>query len=511
MQTKPVHWILNIATNYLRFAVGMVVVFLMTPYIIGQIGMETFGLWSLVFAVVGIFGLLDFGFATAAVKTVAEATGAGDVEGRNRTLATLLMLYTFIGLVSLALVLTVRARAAGWFDLSEHQQGLFMPVAWMLGLAVSLNFPASLFKAALSGAGRMHVVNAIELVMALLNAGLVYVLLEAGLGITGLALSTALTMVGTPLALIPLAYRLLPGFSLHWRQISVRNIRPLLSFSIYAFMANVAVLVTLRHDPVVIKMFLPLSAVALYAVAAKVAEYTFLLNKQFSNALMPLVSQLHGRGDAAAIRRVMTDGTRLLLALALPAIGLLYYYAPEFIGLWLGAEFSESAGLLRILLLALVPATLQLNAANILGMTGQHRFLAVGMMVSAALNLLFSIALIAMFGIRGAALGTLAAVLIVEAAFILPRACHHSGVSATEFLGKVVWPALPALLPMLVTALALDHWLATDSLALLCFKVALCGFVYLTGFVLTGLSGAERGLLAAKVFGRTLAARLETQ
>ena len=46
------HWILNIATSYLRFAVSMVVVFLMTPYIIGQLGMDTFGLWSLIFAVI---------------------------------------------------------------------------------------------------------------------------------------------------------------------------------------------------------------------------------------------------------------------------------------------------------------------------------------------------------------------------------------------------------------------------------------------------------------------------
>ena len=39
--------------------------------------------------------------------------------------------------------------------------------------------------AALSGAGRMHIVNAVELVMVLVNAGLVYILLEAGHGIGG--------------------------------------------------------------------------------------------------------------------------------------------------------------------------------------------------------------------------------------------------------------------------------------------------------------------------------------
>jgi O-antigen/teichoic acid export membrane protein len=505
------HWILNIATNYLRFAVSLLVVFLMTPYIIGQLGMDMFGLWSLVFAVIGIFGLMDFGFATAAVKTVAEATGADDEQGRNRALASLLMVYAIIGLLSLLLVALLSGSTGGWFDLTETQQDAFLPVFWLLGIAVSLNFPASLFKAALSGAGRMHVVNAVELVMVLVNAGLVYTLLQAGYGITGLAVSTALTMLGTSLALIPLAYRLLPGFSLHWRLMSLRNIRPLLSFSIYAFMANVAVLMTLRLDLVVIKLFLPLSAVALYAVAAKISEYTFLLNKQFSNALMPLVSQLHGRGDTGAIRRVMTDGTRLLLAVAVPAIGLLYYYAPELMQLWLGEEFAQSADLLRILLLALVPMTLQLNAANILGMTGRHRFLALAMLASAGLNLLLSVALVGVFGIHGAALGTLGAVLLVEAALILPLGCRHSGVSASVFLGKVVWPALPALLPMLACAGALDHWLATDSLGLLCFKVATCGIAYLIGFFFTGLSAHERSLLTAKLLRGAPAVRLETE
>ena len=505
------HWILNIASNYLRFAISMVVVLIMTPYIIGQLGMDLFGLWSLIFAVIGIFGLMDFGFATAAVKAVAEAAGNNDATGRNRALASLLMVYTVIGLLSLLLVIMLSGPVAGSFDLTDNQPGAFLPVFWLLGIAVSLNFPASLFKAALSGAGRMHIVNAVELLMVLINAGLIYTLLQAGYGITGLAISTAVTMLGTSLALIPLTYRLLPDFSLHWRLVSLDKIRPLLSFSVYAFMANIAVLMTLRLDLVVIKLFLPLSAVALYAVAAKISEYTFLLNKQFSNALMPLVSQLHGRGDSGAVRRIMTDGTRMLLALAVPGIGLLYYYAPEFIQLWLGAEFAESADLLRILLLALVPMTLQLNAANILGMTGQHRFLAFAMLASAALNLLLTVVLISVFGILGAALGTLAAVLLVEAAVILPRACRHSQVSALGFFRTVVWPSLPAAVPMLACALVLDQWLATDHFGLLCFKVVTCGSVYLAGFYFTGLSAAERGLLRDKLLRSTPAVQLEAK
>jgi O-antigen/teichoic acid export membrane protein len=124
---------------------------------------------------------------------------------------------------------------------------------------------------------------------------------------------------------------------------------------------------------------------------------------------------------------------------------------------------------------------------------------------------LLSILLIGIFGIHGAALGTLAAVLLVEAAVILPRACRHSDVSALSFFKTVVWPSLPAALPMLACAFVLDQWLATDNFGLLCFKVATCGIVYLTGFYFTGLSAAERSLLTSKLLRTAPVVQLESK
>ena len=492
-------WIINIATNYLRFLASMVAVFVMTPYIIDKLGVDQFGLWTLIYAVVSLFGLMDFGLATAAVKFVAEATGAGDLEDRNRTLATLLIVYAAIGITCAALILALAGPLRGFFDLTAQQQTQFVPVLCVLGIAIALNFPASLFKASMSGAGRMDVVNAFDLIMVAVNVTLTYTLLEAGYGIVGLAVSTAATLVGTSLAMIPLSYWLIPGFSVSWRKVSRQRIRPLLAFSGYAFLANVALLITLRIDPIAIKLFLPMSAIAVYAIAAKISEYVFLLNKQFSNALMPLVSQLHGRGEANAIRLVMIDGTRFLLAFALPGITLLFYYAPEFIHLWLGDEFAESATLLRILLVAMVPVTLQLNAANVLGMTGHHRFLALCMLGSAALNLCVSIGGVAAMGLTGAALGTLFAVLAVEAGLILPRACDHTGIGVGAFLASAVAPALPALLPMFALCALLERAPPAPNMGVLLLKIGICGVVYLLAFAATALKPAERSLLRQRL------------
>jgi O-antigen/teichoic acid export membrane protein len=440
-------WVLNIASNYLRFLVGMVVVFLLTPFIVSRIGVDLFGLWSLIFAFVGLFGLLDLGFATAAVKFVAELTARRDDHGRNQVLATLFVVYTSLGLLCLLVVAALAGTIPDWFALTAAQRDAFAAALWLLGAAVALGLPLSLFKAILIGSGRMALVNLVELAMTIANALLIVVLLEAGYGLLGLAGSTAATMLLAPLLLIPFAYRLTPSLSLSPVHFSGRRVRELGGYSFYFFIANVAVLIILRIDPVVIKAFLPLSAVAVYAIAAKVAEYTYLLNKQFSNALMPLVSQSAGAGDRERVTSVLLDGTRFLMAVATPFVALLFFHVDAIIRLWMGDAFADAAPLLRILLFAVLCTSIQLNAANVLGMTGHHRFVAFAMGGSALVNLVLSILLIHHLGLTGVAVATLAAALFAETLIIVPVACARNGVGRWRFVSSALLPADPAAEP----------------------------------------------------------------
>jgi O-antigen/teichoic acid export membrane protein len=488
-------WVINIASNYLRFLAGMVVVFFLTPYIVSRIGVDLFGLWSLIFAVVGIFGLLDLGFATAAVKYVAELTAKKDHDARNQVLATLVVVYSALGVVCLLLVAALAGKAPSWFDLTGDQCEAFTLALWLLGTAVALGFPLSLFKAVLVGSGRMALVNLVELGTTLGNAALIVVLLESGYGLLGLAASTAATMLLATLLLIPFAYRLTPDLSLSPGRFERGRVRELGSYSFYFFIANVAVLIILRIDPVVIKAFLPLSAVAVYAVAAKVAEYTYLLNKQFSNALMPLVSQSRGADDPGTVRRVLIDGTRFLMAIAVPFIALLFFYAEDIIQLWMGEEFAGSAPLLRILLVAVLFTSVQLNAANVLGMTGHHRFVAFSMAASALVNLILSILLIQHWGLTGVAIATLVAAFAVETLIIVPRACSENGVSLGRFVAGALLPALPALIPALGSAYLLDQLWLSDSFLRVFAQGGASALVFFAVFYWTGARPEERRLL----------------
>lgn len=492
-------WIVNILSNYLRFLINMVVVFLMTPFIIGHIGQELFGLWSIIFAVVAIFGLLDMGFATAAVKYVGEYWASGETDKLEDSLGTLLLVYLLLGIICFLGAWNVAPVVASSYQFSPEQQAQFTLILRMIGGVVALSFPLSLYRSLLTGSGYMSVVNMSDLFFALLNALLAYQLLEAGYGINGLAISTAATMLGSFIAFIPLSRLRCPRVRITPFRFTRSGLGTLLSFSVYAFIANIAMMVIMRIDPLVIGSFLTLSDAAVFAIAAKIAEYSYFLNKQFSNALMPLISQQNGAKDQAGILRLLKDGSRFLLALAVPFCLLLFYFAPDLILLWVGDQFAMAGALLRILLVGVLAAAVLLLPSNVLAICGRHKYIAAVMIASAITNLTLSIFLVQKYGLTGVALGTLIATLLIECLFIFPAACRAMGMPLLSYTREVLFPILLPVVPMLIVVDQCYRLLDTLSLLAVVVSGALGALIYFGIFYRFGTRREERVLLSSRL------------
>jgi O-antigen/teichoic acid export membrane protein len=441
-------WVINVGSSYARFVVAIGAVVFVTPVIIERVGLEAYGIWALVLATVGLLGLMDFGLATSAVKFIAERTGDADRDGRNRVMSALLTIYTGI---SILLLLGVSVAAFGGpgetvFGETRGEAVLLLAV----GGSVAAGLFLSLFRAALAGAGLMYLANIVEMMVTLLYVILTLLFLGLDYGVPGLAAALLVSTTAGGISLALIARLRIEGLRPRLTLMRWCEMKGLLSFSIWAFLANAAVLAILRMDPIIIDAFMPLSAVAIYAIAGRIAEYVLLLNKQFSNALMPLVSQAHGRGDDAVVERVLMDGSRYLMAIALPMLALLAFHAETLLVLWLGEDFREAAIPLRLLSVAVGLSIVQLNAANVLGMTGRHRFVAIAMGTSAAINLVVTIALIPSYGLTGVAIATLIAAGSVEVGVILPAACRHVGIKLQAFLQHALVPGVVVTIPALL-------------------------------------------------------------
>ncbi len=438
---KRVLW--NTATSYARFGVTLAVMFVLTPFLIEKLGKADYGLWTLVFSVLGFFGLLDFGFGTGVVKFVAEAQGRGDVARRNRAVSTLAAVYLALAGLGLVGLAGLSFGFNALFAVPPAQQEKALALLWLLGVrSVLLGLPLGLFRSLLFGEQRIGLINAVQAGTSLVYAATVLLVLSRAGDVVTLAWLNLGAMLVEHVLYVALAYRALPQLHVQPRLIDRALLREAASFSAATFVVSVAALILLRTDPIVVKAALPFTAVAVYGVALKVAENAHLLTKQFVNVLSPLAAELHGAGEAVKLRFVLVNAAKFallpgtLLAAAILALG------TDALVLWVGPDFAEGGPVLSILMLAMATTIPQMVASNVLVMTGAHGYLARAAIVGVLLNLALSLTLVWPFGLLGVALGTLGASVVVDVLLVPRRACQRHGVAYGAYLRRVFVPAL---------------------------------------------------------------------
>ena len=88
---------LNYATIFLTNVVGL----LLTPFILNHLGKEEYGVYTTIGALVGTISVLDLGLNNTIVRFVAKYQAEKDKKGEENFLATTMIIYFCISLLSL--------------------------------------------------------------------------------------------------------------------------------------------------------------------------------------------------------------------------------------------------------------------------------------------------------------------------------------------------------------------------------------------------------------------------
>lgn len=492
--------VLNTAGNYGRFALNVAIWLILTPYIIDKLGKEAFGLWSLIFSVVGFLGLMDMGFGTGVVKFTAQSKGAGDTDGRNRIVSTIGAVLVCLALISLVLV----ALLAGWFNAIFHippeQAGTSLTLLWIISArSLFLALPLGLFRSLLFGEQRLDLIN-LAAGGSLVLYGLACMLaLSAGMGLVAVAWISLASMLLEHALYIVLAFKKVPGLKLGISLVEGNRLKEAASFGLAASLINVASIILLRTDPVIIKLYLPLSAVALYAIALKISENTVVLTKQFVNVLAPLAAELGGSGDKEKLRFLLVNCVKFAMAPAMMLTVGSVLLGKQALVFWVGSDFAGAYPVLVILMIAVTISIPQMTAANVLVMTGGHKFAAKAAMVSVAINLAASLALVVPLGMIGVALATLLATLVVDLGVVLRRALRDHQVSLAVFARRVGSAVLVPALAQLALTWAVLRWAPPQGLFQTVLVAVPGAILYLLVFWLFFVEPSEKQLLLEKL------------
>jgi O-antigen/teichoic acid export membrane protein len=481
------------ATNYLSLAVAVGLGFFLMPFTVHHLGTAEYGLWMLVASLTYYFHLLDLGYGNGLVRHVGEADARGDLDGVNRVASTFVVVYAGLGLLAcsgtLALMLWVVPRFPH-LSAGDIQRGRL--VLAMMGARIAVGFPMTVFGAVSTARQRFALNNMVSILVALVNGLVTYAVLASGRGLLTLVASTTTVGIASYAGYAWTAKRAMPELRIRLSLFDPGLVRDVTTFSVYLFIIDIAVQIGFNLDNVVIGAALGTSAVAVYAVILRLADYQRQLCNQFNGFLFPLVVRFDARGRADALRDMLIEGTRIALILITGVTICVIGFGGPLIDRWMGPGFEAGAVPLYVLAITGVVLVGQGPLGNILLGTGRHRLVAVVSLGEAVANLILSVMLVRRFGMLGVAVGTAVPVVLANLFILLPAACRQMNVRSATFLRLVLAAPAMGAVPAIAACVMIRRWYPPASMSAILAEGAVVGLTYLCALGAFGFDSSGR-------------------
>jgi O-antigen/teichoic acid export membrane protein len=484
------------ATRYLLLAVNVFLGVFLMPYTVRHLGTTDYGLWMLIGSMTAYFQLLDLGYGNGLLRHVAAADAHGDTALVNRLLSTFVIVYAGIGLLTGAGIAALAIWALPRFprlEPSQISEARF--VLGVMGIRVAVGFPMTVFGAVTMARQRFALNNLVATAVAALSGALMFALLALGYRVRAVvAGSTAISMAGY-IAYAWTAKRAFPELRLRASAFSPSLVRQVTAFSMYLFMIDIAIQISFNLDNVVIGAAIGTAAVAVFAVALRLADFQRQICNQFNGLMFSIVVRFNATDESHAITRLrgmLVDGTRFALTLVFGITVCLMTFASPLISRWMGPEFGASVLPLQVLAVTGIVLVGQGPLDNILLGTGRHRLVAFVAMGEAFANLVLSVLLVGRYGILGVAIGTAVPVIAANLFILLPAGCRQVQLPVRDFVRTVAFaPAVGAAIATLASV-ALRSVFPPLSILGIVLEGAAVGVAYLIAVWLFGFDAAIR-------------------
>jgi len=417
----------------------------MMPFIIRHLGKELYGVWLLIAAFVGYYGLLDFGISGAVMRYVSRSIGAKQREWTKYYVSTAFFVLCAVGLI--IIVISFGASFIGKaFITSKENIFLFKYSVIIVGCTVGLSFPLRVFDGLLNANLRVDLKRCIEISELIVRTILIVIILGKGYGVLALAVVSALCMLAEFIAKTIAAFVSDHTLRIGIRYISRDKAKEMQDFAFFNFIQSIAKILSEKIDPYTVAYFSNIVAVTYYGVALSLANYFAGFFRALLGILLPVLSQKEGAKDVEAIRRIFLFVSKLTIIMATFMGAMVVLYGKQFLVCWLGAPFSRSYIIMVILIVPMIVAYGLFPSVFILNSMERHRINTYLDIVQGITNLILSIIFGFLWKSVGIALGSAISLLILGSFAKSYAACKVIKLSISHYLEKVLFVFLRSVL-----------------------------------------------------------------
>lgn len=289
-------------------------------------------------------------------------------------------------------------------------------------------------------------------------------------------------------------------FSIKPQRVSFEAVKKHLRGSMQLFWPQVATMIYLSVDKIMLEHFVSSSAVAYYDQAEKIVKIPLAFITVLSTVMMPRLASQFADGNQKQLKIYLSKTIQFSCFLAFPMMFGIAGIASSLIPWYLGSEFIPVAQAIKVLSpIILLCSLVGISGDQYLVATKQTHIMTVSYFCAAFMNLLIDALLIPRYGVLGAAIGTIIAYLVsvvIQYKVMLKKV--HVGMEII-CSGMYLIKAVPMLLCVYkVGELFPANWKTTFA------QIAVGGMIYLLTLLVTKdrilwyLTGKARELIKQK-------------
>ena len=330
----------NTILNLVGFAAPLPIGLLSIPFIIRGLGVDRFGVLTLIWTVVGYMSLFDLGLGRALTQFVADRLGTGRTEGLSSPVWTALLLLLGAGVVSGALLAVV----SPWLVRTVLRIPPALQVETLRAsylLAISLPFVLSMagLRGVLEAQQRFGLVNAIRIPSGAFSYVAPLVVLVFSRSLVAVVAVLVAGRLFFWLVHMACCLHVMPELR---RNISVESsqVGPLFRFGSWVMVSNVISPLMVYADRFMLASLVSVAAVAYYATPLDVLTKLLIIPAAVAGVLFPAFAATFVQ-ERRRTALLAARGVKYVFLALFPIILVAVVFARDGLALWLGVDFAN--------------------------------------------------------------------------------------------------------------------------------------------------------------------------
>lgn len=308
------------------------------PLLIHSLGITNYGWLTLVTSIIGYFGALDINLTSGAIKYLSEAHATKSMRRVSQVFWFSATFYSSLGILVCLAITTFAAALTDLFghttDANRHVVILALQIG-SLGFAIAQ--VQSVLMSAIQAMQRYDISARAEMIFGvtanLVSAAVAFIWQDLVLVVASRVVVSAVNCIFLIWQLKRLSFPL----QFIWPTADV--IKPLMSFSAYAYLSKLATTINQHADKLIIGALGGPVAITIYTVPITLAGRIFSMTSRLSSVLFPHASTLAATGRISEMQSTYLNALRYVSYLNFVVCAGMVLAGDVFLRHWVGEEF----------------------------------------------------------------------------------------------------------------------------------------------------------------------------